>query len=75
MKELVEFMARALVESPDDVNVSERVYRERIVLRLQVAPGDAGRVIGKNGRVANAMRSVLKVASIRQSRDVILKIM
>ncbi len=75
MKELVEFMARVLVESPDDVNVSERVYRERIVLRLQVAPGDAGRVIGKNGRVANAMRSVLKVASIRQSRDVILKIM
>ena len=71
MKELVEFMARALVESPDDVHV----YRERVVLRLQVAPEDAGRVIGKNGRVANAMRSVLKVASIRQSRDVILKIM
>jgi len=75
MKELVEFMARALVESPDAVHVSERVFRERVVLRLQVAPEDAGRVIGKNGRVANAMRSVLKVASIRQSRDVILKIM
>ena len=75
MKELVEFMAKALVENSDDVHVSERVYRERVVLRLQVAPEDAGRVIGKNGRVANAMRSVLKVASIRQSRDVILKIM
>jgi predicted RNA-binding protein YlqC (UPF0109 family) len=75
MKELVEFMARALVEAPDDVHVSERVYRERVVLRLQVAQEDAGRVIGKNGRVANAMRSVLKVASVRQSRDVILKIM
>ena len=75
MKELVEFMARALVESPDEVHVSERVYRERVVLRLEVAPEDAGRVIGKNGRVANAMRSVLKVASFRQSRDVILKIM
>jgi predicted RNA-binding protein YlqC (UPF0109 family) len=75
MKELVEFMARALVEAPDDVHVSERVYRERVVLRLQVSQEDAGRVIGKNGRVANAMRSVLKVASVRQSRDVILKIM
>ena len=75
MKELVEFMAKALVENPDDVHVSERVYRERVILRLQVAPEDAGRVIGKSGRVANAMRSVLKVASIRESRDVILKIM
>jgi predicted RNA-binding protein YlqC (UPF0109 family) len=75
MKELVEFMAKSLVEGPDEVHVSERVYRERVVLRLQVAPEDAGRVIGKNGRVANAMRSVLNVASIRQSRDVILKIM
>lgn len=75
MKELVEFMAKSLVEDPDEVHVSERVYRERVVLRLQVAPEDAGRVIGKNGRVANAMRSVLKVASVRQSRDVILKIM
>ena len=75
MKELVEFMAKALVEAPDDVHVSERVYRERVVLRLQVSQEDAGRVIGKNGRVANAMRSVLKVASVRQSRDVILKIM
>ncbi|MCY4411163.1 MAG: KH domain-containing protein [Caldilineaceae bacterium] len=75
MKELVEFMAKALVEAPDEVHVSERAYRERVVLRLQVAPEDAGRVIGKNGRVANAMRSVLKVASVRQSRDVILKIM
>ena len=75
MKELVEFMAKALVENPDDVQVSERVYRERVVLRLQVAPEDAGRDIGKGGRVANAIRSVLKVASTRQSRDVILKIM
>jgi predicted RNA-binding protein YlqC (UPF0109 family) len=75
MKELIEFMAKALVENPDEVQVTERTYRERVVLRLQVAPEDAGRVIGKNGRVANAMRSVLKVASMRQSRDAILKIM
>ena len=75
MKELIEFMAKALVEKPDEVQVTERTYRERVVLRLQVAPEDAGRVIGKNGRVANAMRSVLKVASMRQSRDAILKIM
>ncbi len=75
MKDLVEFMAKALVENPDEVQVSERVYRERVILRLHVAPEDAGRVIGKNGRIADAMRSVLKVASIRQTRDVILKIM
>ncbi len=75
MKELVEFMAKALVENPDDVQVFERVYRERVVLRLQVAEEDAGRVIGKNGKVANAMRSVLKVAAIRHDRDVTLKIL
>lgn len=75
MKELVEFMAKALVENPDDVRVFERVYRERVVLRLQVAEEDAGRVIGKNGKVANAMRSVLKVAAIRHDRDVTLKIL
>lgn len=75
MKDLVEFMAKALVENPDEVSVSERSYRERVVLRLRVAPDDAGRVIGKGGRVANAMRSVLRVSSIRQGRDVTLKIL
>lgn len=75
MEELVEFMAKQLVENPDAVQVSKRTYRERVVLRLQVDPQDAGRVIGKGGRVANAMRSVLRVVSAQDGRPVSLKIL
>lgn len=75
MEELIEFMAKALVENPDAVQVSKRTHRDRVVLRLQVAPEDAGRVIGKGGRVANAMRSVLRVPAMRDGRQVSLKIL
>jgi uncharacterized protein len=74
MEELVEFMAKALVENPDEVHVSKRVYRDRTMLRLQVAQEDAGRVIGKGGRVANAMRAVLRVSAMREGQQVSLKI-
>lgn len=75
MEELVEFMAKALVENPEAVSVSKRVQRDRILLRLDVEAEDAGRVIGKGGRVANAMRSVLRVAAMRQGQQVSLKIL
>ncbi len=75
LEKLVEFLAASLVEDPDAVHVSSRSYRDRIILRLRVAPEDTGRVIGKGGRVANAIRSVLRVAALPEDREAVLKIM
>jgi len=75
MEKLVEFIAKSLVEHPDAVEVSQRSYRERVVVRLTVDQDDAGRVIGKGGRVANAIRSVMRVAAMNDGRDVTLGIM
>lgn len=57
MKELVEYVAKALVEHPEAVRVSEHVRRGAIVIELRVAPSDMGRVIGKQGSIANALRA------------------
>ncbi len=65
MKALVEYLARALVRNPEQVSVEEERYGERVVLRLHVADDDKGRVIGREGRVANAIRSLLHVAATR----------
>ena len=74
MKELVEFMARGLVDQPDEVRVEEEDDRDRIVFYLNVADGDMGKVIGREGRIANAMRSLLKVAATRTNTRVSLEI-
>lgn len=74
MEELIEFLAKSLVEDPDQVEVYSKETRRTIILKLQVAPDDTGRVIGRNGRVANAMRSLLRVASRHEDREVILEI-
>lgn len=63
MKELVEYIAKTLVNNPDAVSVTEINRRSVVILELRVAPEDMGRVIGKDGRVANAIRSLLRVAS------------
>jgi predicted RNA-binding protein YlqC (UPF0109 family) len=74
VKELIEYMAKSLVDEPDEVYVEEsRGYRS-IVLELHVAPDDMGRVIGKGGRVANAMRALLRVAALREGKRVSLEI-
>lgn len=65
MKELIEFVARSIVDHPDDVRVEEEEEGDRIVYRLHVAEDDMGKVIGKQGRIANAMRDLLKVAAVR----------
>ena len=62
MKELVEYIAKTLVNNPDAVSVTEIDRRSVVILELRVAPEDMGRVIGKDGRVANAIRSLLRVA-------------
>jgi predicted RNA-binding protein YlqC (UPF0109 family) len=74
MKELVEYIARSIVEAPDEVTISEAEGERGIVLRLQVAPDDKGRVIGKQGQVAQAMRTLLRVAGTRAHARVQLEI-
>lgn len=74
MESLVEFLAKNLVENPDEVQVSSRHTRDGLVIQLQVAPEDTGRVIGKRGRVANALRSVLRAAAIRRHEHVTLRV-
>ena len=74
MKELIEFLARSLVDNPDDVRVEEEQDEDRVVLRLYVAEGDMGKVIGKQGRIANAMRDLLKVAAARRGTRASLEI-
>jgi predicted RNA-binding protein YlqC (UPF0109 family) len=74
MKDLVEFMAKALVDDPSQVRVDETEGADGVVLELHVAPADMGRVIGKGGRVANAMRTLVRVAAVRQGKRVTLEI-
>ena len=74
MKELVETMARALVNNPDQVSVVETVEGDETRLILSVDPADVGKVIGKQGRIAKALRSVLKAAASRKDEKVILDI-
>ena len=74
MQELVEYIARSLVDDPSQVRVTEVEGASMIVYELHVAPEDMGRVIGKKGRVANAMRTLLRVASARQKKPATLEI-
>ena len=75
MKELVEVIAKALVENPDEVRVSERESDKTIIVELRVAPSDMGKVIGKQGRIAKAIRAVVKAAGIRQDKKVVVDIL
>jgi predicted RNA-binding protein YlqC (UPF0109 family) len=74
MQELVEYIARSLVDDPSQVQVTEVEGANTIVYELRVAPEDMGRVIGKKGRVANAMRTLLRVVSARQNKPATLEI-
>jgi predicted RNA-binding protein YlqC (UPF0109 family) len=74
MKELIEYVAKALAEDPSRVYVKEIVETRRVIYNLRVAPDDMGRVIGKGGRVANAMRALLRVMAVRKGKQAILKI-
>ena len=74
MKELVEIIAKALVENPTEVTVTETVKDDEIVVELHVAASDMGKVIGKQGRIAKAIRSVVKAAASRDNKKVIVEI-
>jgi predicted RNA-binding protein YlqC (UPF0109 family) len=75
MKDLVEYIARSLVDDPSAVEVTEIPGHSSIVLELRVAPDDMGRVIGKSGRVANAIRVLLRVLATREGKRITLEIM
>jgi hypothetical protein len=75
MKALVEYIAKSLVEYPDQVEVSETKNGNRVRLELSVAKDDMGRVIGKNGRVANSIRTLLRVAAERDGVQATLDVM
>ena len=74
MKDLVEVIAKALVNNPDEVVVTETEKERETVLELKVAPSDMGKVIGKQGRIAKAIRSVVKVAASKEDKKVTLDI-
>ena len=74
MKELVEFMAKSLVDNPDAVIVNEVDGEQSIILELKVAPEDMGKIIGKQGRIAKAIRTVIKAAAVKQNKRVIVEI-
>ena len=74
MKELVEVSAKALVDNPDEVVVTETEKEDEIIVELKVASGDMGKVIGKQGRIAKAIRSVVKAASSKMEKKVIVEI-
>jgi predicted RNA-binding protein YlqC (UPF0109 family) len=74
LKELVEYMAKSLVDSPDDVEVNEVIGEQTTVVELKVAKSDLGKVIGKQGRTARSMRTILNAASTKLNKRSVLEI-
>ena len=74
MGELVEFIAKALVDKPDEVSVNEIEGSQSIIIELKVASEDMGKVIGKQGRIAKAIRTVVKAAAIKDNKRVVVEI-
>lgn len=74
MKELLEVLAKSLVDYPDAVDVRETENEQSVVLELRVAEGDMGKVIGKRGRIAQSIRTVMQAAASRENKRVIVEI-
>ena len=74
MKDLVEYIAKSIVNAPDDVVVTEEEDEQGIILKVQVADDDKGRVIGKQGRIAEAMRTLVRVKAAKAGTRAILEI-
>ncbi len=74
MKDLVEYIVKSIASSPDEVKVTEEEEDGRVILRLEVAPDDKGKVIGRQGRVAQSIRVLLRVAAVKQGTRAILEI-
>ncbi|MHB1343771.1 MAG: KH domain-containing protein [Thermoleophilia bacterium] len=74
LKELLEYLARALVDNPDDVRVEATETETTVVLELNVAKEDIGKVIGKQGRIARALRTVVKASAVKNGKRAIVEI-
>lgn len=74
MEELVRFIAKNLVDEPDSVKVESREEGDTVVISLSVAPSDMGKVIGRQGRIAKAIRTVVKAASVREDKKYMVDI-
>lgn len=74
MKELIEYIARSIVDFPDQVLVTEEMVGDQIIFRLQVAESDKGKVIGRQGRIINAIRTLLRVAAVRAGARAVLEV-
>ena len=74
MKELIENIAKSLVDNPNEVHVNEVQGEQSIILELKVAPADMGKVIGKQGIIAKAIRTVVKAAAMRENKNVVVEI-
>ncbi|SCG83473.1 UPF0109 protein [Proteiniborus sp. DW1] len=74
MRELVEILAKSLVDNPDEVVVNEIEGTQSIIIELKVAPEDMGKVIGKQGRIAKAIRTLVKAAAIKENKRVVVEI-
>ncbi|MCD7818019.1 MAG: KH domain-containing protein [Lachnospiraceae bacterium] len=75
MKALLEVIAKSLVDHPDEVEVTEKESGKTLVLELKVAPSDMGKVIGRQGRIAKAIRSVVKAAATKEDKKVVVDIL
>ncbi|HZJ83000.1 MAG TPA: KH domain-containing protein [Clostridia bacterium] len=74
MGELVKFIAQSLVDDPDQVEVNEVEGEQTLIIELKVAPDDMGKVIGKQGRIAKAIRTVVKAAATKEKKRVVVEI-
>lgn len=74
MKELLEYLAKALVDNPDEVQVQLLEAEKTVVLELRVSPDDMGKIIGKQGRIAQALRTVIKAAAVKEGKRVVVEI-
>ncbi|TCK98306.1 RNA-binding protein with KH domain [Natranaerovirga hydrolytica] len=75
MKELVEFIAKSLVDKPEEVTVNEVEGERSIIIELKVDPEDMGKIIGKQGRIAKAIRTVVKAAATKDNKRVVVEIL
>lgn len=74
MGELVEYIAKSLVDSPNEVSVNEIEGSQSLIIELKVAPDDMGKIIGKQGRIAKALRTLVKAAATKENKRVIIEI-
>ena len=74
MKELVMYIVKALVDNPDEVTVEETMQKDEIILKLKVSQDDVGKVIGKQGRIAKAIRTVVKAAASHENKRAVVEI-